>query len=175
MADFDQTQDELSAFLETQFAPQAETTEQPKEPENDDEISQFLVSDEEPVQTAPQGTTPTAPQQPAVSDQERMLQLERELAATRTRAQMYEQALQQRTFQEQPPAQQPATPTTAFADDEIQVDERYKTDYGDADPYIASIAKRVANDLYQRTVLPLQQELDAVRGQLQSQAEFNQA
>ncbi len=175
MADFDQTQDELSAFLETQFASQAETTEQPKEPENDDEINQFLVSDEEPAQTAPQGTTPTAPQQPVVSDQERTLQLERELAATRTRAQMYELALQQHTFQEQLPTQYPATAPTAFADEELQVDERYKTDYGDADPYIASIAKRVANDLYQRTVLPLQQELDAVRGQLQSQAEFNQA
>lgn len=35
------------------------------------------------------------------------------------------------------------------------------------------MAKRVANDLYQRAVLPLQQELNNVRGQLQSQAEFN--
>lgn len=178
MADFDQTQDELSAFLETQFATQAETTEPPKEPETDDEINQFLGSaDDDAGQTAPQGTTTQPAATPAVSDQERMLQLERELAATRTRAQMYEQALQQRTFQEQPPATPPASqaPTLAFADDEIKVDDRYKADYGDADPYIASIAKRVANDLYQRTVLPLQQELDSVRGQLQSQAEFNQA
>ena len=176
MSDFNQTQDDLSAFLEKQFAPQVENTEQPKEKETDDEINQFLApADDDVPPPALQGTAPTTPQQPVVSDQERLLQLERELAATRTRAQMYEQALQQRSTQEQPPVQKPATPTVAFADDEIKVDERYKTDYGDADPYIASIAKRVANDMYQRTVLPLQQELDSVRGQLQSQAEFNQA
>ncbi len=44
MADFDQTQDELSAFLETQFASQAETTEQPKEPENDDDYCSTTAS-----------------------------------------------------------------------------------------------------------------------------------
>lgn len=179
MADFDQANDELSNFLDQTFSEPQQETQKPQEQE-DDEIKEYLTYDEDdvPQQTADvANSAPTEqPQQPAqVSDQERILNLERELAATRTRSQLYENALQQQ-YQRQfaPQQQEEQLPNVAFQDSEIIVDDRFETDYGDANPYITAIAKRVANDLYQRSVVPLQQELQAVRGQLQSQTEFNQ-
>lgn len=173
MSTFDQTQNELSQFLEDQFAPPTEQQNEATPAENDDiDVNEFLQGDEDTTVEFEQQAQPE--HKPVPQPDDRILQLERELAATKARTQMYETALSQQ-FQppQQPQEQQPAVPPVAFLDDEIAVDQRYMEDYGDADPYIQSVAKRVANDLYQRAVLPLQQELYNVRGQLQSQAEFN--
>lgn len=175
MSDFDQTQADLSAFLENQF-----TTNQVEEKEDvsavaDDDISEFLQGDEVDQvveQSQTQQTVPPVQQQP-VSQQDRILQLERELAASQTRSQMYENALAER-YQQQYATQEQYVPNVAYGDNEIEIDERYEKDYGDANPYIASITKKVLNDFYQRAVIPLQNELNTVRGQLQSQGEFNQ-
>lgn len=175
MSDFDQTQADLSAFLENQF-----TTNQVEEEEDvpavaDDDISEFLQGDEVDQvveQSQTQQTVPPTQQQP-VNQQDRILQLERELAASQTRSQMYENALAER-YQQQYVQQEQFVPNVAYGDNEIEIDERYEKDYGDANPYIASITKKVLNDFYQRAVVPLQNELNTVRGQLQSQGEFNQ-
>lgn len=177
MADFDQAHNELSDFLDQTFSEQPQETQKPQEQE-DDEIKEFLTpdEDEQDLVQQPQQPVQQVQQQPVqLSEQDRIINLERELAATKTRSQMYENALQQRYQQDYAMQQQQVeyVPNVAFHDNEIAVDERYENDYGDANPYISAIAKRVANDLYQRTVVPLQQELQAVRGQLQSQAEFN--
>lgn len=181
MSNFDQTQADLSAFLDNQFANEQPVQEEvSSHEERDDEIEQFLQGDDEET-----GLDTTAQQQQVanvntgankpLSPDDRVLQLERELAAERTRAQMYENVLagqynQAISYQQQ---EQQTLPNVVFNDQELAVDERYEQDYGDANPYIASIAKRVANDLYQRTVVPLQHELQNVRGQLQSQQQFN--
>lgn len=175
MSNFDQAQDDLTKFLDDQFSNQSAEEEVPSQSNTDEDISEFLQGDEPQGAVDVQSPQPSQPQVPQLpSEADRILQLERELAATQTRSQMYENALQQQFYQQQQqPAQEFRTPNVVFDDNEIAIEERYETDYGDANPYIASIAKRVANDLYQRTVLPLQQELNNVRGQLQSQAEFN--
>lgn len=177
MADFDQTQADLSAFLDEQF-----TTQQVKKEEDqssdtfDEEVNSFLQGDEfeETVETQQSYTsnTQTPAVQPVNAD-DRILQLERELAATQARSQMYENALAER-YQQQHVQQEQYVPNVAYGEQEIEIDERYEKDYGDANPYIASITKKVLNDFYQRAVIPLQQELNNVRGQLQSQGEFNQ-
>lgn len=178
MSDFDQAQDELSSFLDNQFTQQTQPQEEIPSEEKDDEIEQFLHGDElEETVNQPNPAEQTQVQQPpqGPSSEERILQLERELAATKTRSQMYENALASQYQQQVAPQQEQYVPNVVFQDQELAVDERYEQDYGDANPYIASIAKRVANDLYQRTVVPLQQQLQAVQGQLQSQEQFNQS
>lgn len=180
MADFDQAQEELSSFLDTQFAPQTE-----KKPDeetlgtDDEEIQQFLqgdvdeVTDKPSEPSLPNNNSESVTNTPSAED--RILQLERELAATKARSQMYETALSER-YQQQvaPEVTKEERPNVVYTDQELTIDDRYEQDYGDANPYIANIAKRVANELYQRTVVPLQNELANVRSQLQSQSEFNQ-
>lgn len=183
MADFDQTQSELDQFLDQQFSQPASEepakgTEQPQDDEVD--ISEYLTGDDDELpQEQPAGLTQPAQAEPTqnanVSSEERLIALERELAATKARAEMYETAVRanyERTYGQQQPTE-PQHPTLAYSDDELAVDERFEADYGDANPYIQSIARRVANDLYQRAVVPLQQKLDGVTSQLEAQRGIN--
>lgn len=183
MADFDLAQEELSSFLDKQFKPETEPTTEDNTPtpENDEEIQQFLngdvieetdtVTEESSTTENIQNTTPNTP-----SAEDRILQLERELAATKARSQMYENALTERYTQQFAPElpKQEEKPNVVYTEQELAIEDRYEQDYGDANPYIANIAKRVANELHQRTIVPLQNELANVRSQLQSQSEFNQ-
>lgn len=183
MSDFDRTQDELSSFLDKQFSDNqnVENKEGAKEPTDDGvDINEFLQGEELPDDNGvppdaganPPAGNPSTQQAP--SSEERILQLERELAATKTRSQMFENALTERYAQQfAPQKQEPQAPNVAYTDQELAIDERYEQDYGDANPYIQNIAKRVANELYQRAVVPLQNELNEVRSKLQSQAEIN--
>jgi len=173
---FDATQKALDTFLEQQFntpndLPQQE--QQAKPTEDDEQISQYLNGADETVYDHQLEQARQQKFQPRESESERIIRLERELAASRERLaiidqqqQAYEQ--QQRMIAEQQAyqQQQPQQPYTPFSEDELRVDERYKTEYGDADPYIQAIAKRVATDLYQRTVEPLYSEINALQAQL---------
>lgn len=190
MANVDQAQNELDSFLEQQFSPSntPENTEN-KGDENDDELLDYLSGDDEteegedvsnvsPDAVTVQNTIENNEQvthQPVQSDQERMLALERELAATKARAEMYETAIragyEAKTPEQQ--AQQQALVDYVFDSSEVEVDEQFKADYGAADPYIQAIAKRVANDMYKKAVLPLQGQLQEVKGQLERQRELN--
>lgn len=177
MADLDQAQSELDQFLDTQFTQTQPVENTTDDDEIDDEIvNEYLQGDDttEDDTSTQEGYTPVQQKQPATtpSDNERILALERELAATRAREQMYQSAL---TAPQQPqvPQDYEQQPYTPFADDELQVSQEHVDLYHDADPYIASIARRVANDLYQRAVVPLQQELYNVQGALQAQQNFN--
>lgn len=183
MADFDQAQEELSSFLDNQFAPQTETElddETTAPSKDDEEINQFLQGDgdDTPDDIPSEPSVPVSNSEPTSatpSAEDRILQLERELAATKTRAQMYEDALSER-YQQQfaPETPKEEKPNVVYTDQELTIEDRYEQDYGDANPYITNIAKRVANELYRRAVVPLQNELANVRSQLQSQSEFNQ-
>ena len=177
MADFDLAQEELSSFLDKQFKPETEPTTEDNTPtpENDEEIQQFLngdvieetdtVTEESSTTENIQNTTPNTP-----SAEDRILQLERELAATKARSQMYENALTERYTQQFAPElpKQEEKPNVVYTEQELAIEDRYEQDYGDANPYIANIAKRVANELHQRTIVPLQNELANVRSQLKS-------
>ena len=180
MADFDQVQTELDAFLDAQFT-QPTSSDDETQPQEDDKLVQEYLTGDEPEEVTPQGlNTPATEQppthtpqaQPTPSDAERIIALERELAATRAREQMYQSALtaSQTDSTQQPQTKQEFKP---FADDELVVSDEHKNLYHDADPYIASIARNVANELYQRTVVPLQQELYNVQSKLQAQQDFN--
>ncbi len=176
--DFDQSQDELAQYLEQMYGGEQETPNNdptpPQEPSSDDVVNDYLKDEdgvEETPQEQPQYTPIQQTQKPQGGIDERTLALERELAATKARSEMYERAIQ---AQYQQPQQQ--GPAPLYDADELQVDERYETDYGDASPYIQSIAKRVAADMYQRTVLPLQQQLAEVNQRLayQQQSQHTQ-
>lgn len=184
MANFNQAQSELDAFLDENFAanPAQEQNTTEEETKEDDVISSYLAGDEDDsielnsradeVQTTQQ-VQATQQAQTVPSEQERILNLERELAAVRTRAQMYENALTSQIGTTTQQAQQPQKPNLAFGDEELKIDERYFNDYGDSTPLMQQVARQVANDLYQRAVLPLQQELAQVRGNLTEQQNFN--
>ena len=191
MADFDQLQNEFDQFLEQTVNPQTQPAQpnvppQEKPPmagteDPDDDINQYLGGDDEvpPAETstgAQPGTQPNSNQPPAQpTEAERILALERELAASRAKAEIYENAI--KAGYSQPasqPNQEPPAPTTLYTDEELTVDDRYEADYGDVNPYIQSIARKVANDLYQRTVVPLKEELGRVTNQLNEQRGVNE-
>lgn len=188
MADFDQSQQELDNFLEQTFSQPAEQPKQGTQPQIPpttqveqegitDELSEYLTGEtasEEPgVNTQEEQTPPPArPEQPGQAEADRVLALERELAATRARAEIYERALQTGARGQQEPPQE-EKPSTVFAGEELDIDERYLSDYGDAGPLIQNIARKVANDLYARAVQPLQQQLATVTTQLEAQRGIN--
>lgn len=178
--DFNQAQNELDNFLDQTFN-NTKPQDEPKKSPDDEIIDSYLTPADVPEEQQPDSQQPAAytesqqaqqaqqrqqPLQPSAD--ERLLALERELAATKTRAQMYENALAQRYEQAAQQQQQPQS-FDVFADHELQVEERYIKDYGDADPYIAAIARRVANEMNARAVQPLYQEIQNLRGQLDQQ------
>lgn len=176
MADFDQTQSELDQFLEHQFSEEKPEEKQVTQPEDDSDIAEYLGGDEiaDNQQGQVENTNVEVPQQPQVSDQDRMLALERELAATKARAEMFETAIRA-GYENRTTTEEPATPKVnlPYGDEDLNFDERLELDYGDANPYIQAIARRVANEMYQKSVVPLQNELNEVRGQLDRQRDVN--
>lgn len=173
--DFETANKEWDDYLDKQF----QQNEQPNEENDDDEIVQSFLTDGQDDGTsepaAPVGGTPPAPPAPATSDAERVARLERELAAAQARAAALEQSqIMQYAQMAQPNTQQPAQPYTPFADEELAIDEKLKETFGEAEPYVQAVARRVAQDLYQRTVQPLTQELLATRAALTDQQRFVQ-
>lgn len=176
MADFNQTQDELAQYLENQFGGQDNERDDEQDPDKNPEmLNQYLENDTSdnsspsaytPYDSAPQAAPQADPQQLA---NERVLQLERELAATQARSQLFESALSQQAAPQQPVRQRPML----FDQEELTVDPRYETDYGDANPYITAIAKNVAMQMYEKAVAPLQQRFNEMQQQMQYQQQFN--
>lgn len=191
MNEFDSTQNELDQFLEQAFlSPDKKSDDKENNSTDvDKEIEEYFVGDDidgenqtENVEhktvsdNGIKNTNSTDNQYKTDSDKDRLLALERELAATKARAEMYESAIragyEARTSSEQRTTEQ-RLPEKVFADEELEIDERLKSDYGDADPYIQAIARRVANELYQKAVAPLHSRLEEVQGQLVQQRDLN--
>lgn len=180
MSDFNQAQNELDSFLDNQFSqqePPAEQKAQADDADDNTDLNEYLAGedpvDEEPA--VPAKVNAEQPQTSVQSETDRILALERELAATRAREQMYQSAMQQQQLQQQQQVyqQEPQQPYMPFVDEELQLDPEYKANYEKDDPYISNVARRVANELYQRAVVPLQQELYNVQSQLNAQQDFN--
>lgn len=174
--DYTKAADELDNFLENQFPDDAQQGDLPDD--NDDDIKEYLgggqddgIADDVPKQSI------SPPTPAALTDAERITRLERELAAAQARAATLEQSqmLQFAQMGQQQVLPKNTPPVyTPFADDELAIDDNLKTVFGDAEPYVQAVARRVAQDLYQRSVQPLEQELLATRAALENQQRVSQ-
>lgn len=171
----DTTQSELDQFLESQFS---DNNEAPPPEEKDDEvINEYLGGDDADTATGSQvdstlSTTTPAPSVQPVNDADRLIQLERELAAAKERERLYANMVQQ---QYNPPQDSvPPQEFRPFDETELTIDEQLVKDYGHAEPYITAVARRVAEDLHRRAVQPLYQQLEMTQAQLARQQQFNQ-
>lgn len=189
MNGFDSTQNELDKFLDSAFSTdnKSEDVKDKKDLGVDPELEEYLRGEDDGEQQSEatdyntqnqvEGHQKQAQQEPKQdSDKERLLMLERELAATKARAEMYESAIRAGYEARVPSEQNKDTqrlPERVFTDEELEIEERLKNDYGDADPYIQAIARRVANEMYQKAVAPLHNQLEEVKGQLTKQKDVN--
>lgn len=192
MSEFDSTQNELDKFLDSAFSTddKSEDVKDKKDTGVDPELEEYLRGEDDGEQQSDtadyneqklDGERQKQPQREEQevkqdSDKERLLMLERELAATKARAEMYESAIRA-GYEARVPSEQnkdaQRLPERVFTDEELEIEERLKTDYGDADPYIQAIARRVANEMYQKAVAPLHSQLEEVKGQLTKQKDVN--
>lgn len=174
--DYAKAAGELDEFLDNQFPDDEQQGNALGD--NDDDIREYLGGnpDEEVVDSTPnQSASPSTPAAP--TEAERIARLERELAAAQARAATLEQSqMMQYAQMGQQQVQPRNTPPvyTPFADEELAIDENLKTVFGDAEPYVQAVARRVAQDLYQRSVQPLEQELLATRAALENQQRVSQ-
>lgn len=178
--DFEAANKEWDAYLDKQFQ-QNEQPDPIESDEDDEEVQSFLtgVPDDtvSETSTSAPSNAATSPAQP--TEAERIARLERELAAAQTRAATLEQAqaLQYAQLAQQtanPASQYSAQPYSPFAEEELAIDDKLKETFGEAEPYVQAVARRVAQDLYNRTVQPLTQELMATRAALTDQQRFAQ-
>lgn len=188
--DFEAANKEWDAYLDKQFQ-QNEQTSQAEVDEEDEVVQSFLTgvsdgtADDTADDTAASASRGTATSQAQPTEAERVARLERELAATQARAATLEQAqalqyaqLVQQSANSANSANSampyPVQPYSPFAEEELAIDDKLKETFGEAEPYVQAVARRVAQDLYNRTVQPLTQELMATRAALTDQQRFAQ-
>lgn len=188
MNDFDRTQDELDRYLEKQFSTEQENkVEDIKNNEEDEKLNDYLQdTNEDTSEVDNQNTqanysenisTNTVSDTDTVqlnkSDYETRLALERELAATKVRAEMFENAIRAGYESKFANEQNNKPNDVVYNDEDLAIDDASVSAYSEADQYIQYIARKVANDMYKRAVMPLQDQLQEVRGHLDRQKELN--
>lgn len=179
-----QTSEALDQYLEETFAtPDEQKKEQPEQAGADEAIiDQYFTGEDDtvadaggqaaqpPAQVPANTQTPPANQQAPMSIDEQRLQIERELAASKAQLAMYQQAF----FNQQAQSQQPAQveqPAPIFNPEELEIPPELIKEYGHAEDFITRVARKAALELYNRSVKPVESQLQQTQQMLQNQSQ----